>query len=145
MGKIKAALAGVSTEFKLIDPGVYRLEVKKVTEVDKNGATAGYRINSEVVQAPSGLEEMVGRTLSDYVNIRAKDGGFSEPGLANLKRYYEVTHGQDTVASWSDEDYDDDLLIGKQWDGQIAIESYTPQGESEPRQVNRVKRMEQVK
>lgn len=143
MGKIKAALAKVSTEFVLVDPGIYTFEVKKVAEVDRDGALVAYRISSEVVEAPDGLEENLGRVLSDYINLKTKEGdGFNEIGLAQLKRYFEVTHGADQVKSWTDEDYDTDLLINKRWRGQVTIDSYTKQGETEPRTNNKIKRME---
>jgi hypothetical protein len=37
MAKIKASLAEISTEFKPLEPGLYRLEITKVEEIEKNG------------------------------------------------------------------------------------------------------------
>jgi hypothetical protein len=61
-----------------------------------------------------------------------------------VKRYFEVTHGKATVAEWSDDDFDTDLLIGKQFEAQVKIESYTKEGETEARKSNRIVRMEEV-
>lgn len=153
MGKIGVALASVATEFQLIEPGVYELEVKKATEVQKNGQLAAYRINSEIVGPIE--SEAYGRTFSDYINLRQKDGEFSDPGLASLKRYFEVTFGIDEVSGpkgpdgkrtggWSDDQFDTDLLIGKRWRGQIIIDSYTKEGETEPRKNNKATHMESL-
>lgn len=145
MGKIKASLADVSTEFQLVDPGNYDFEITKYEDVEKDGEWIGSRITSKVI-TPG---EMEGRSLSDYIHI-TKPGEDIDPetniGLKSIKRYFEVTHGKEEVATWSDDDFDTDLLVGKTWQGQIAIGSYTPKNQpnAEPRKVNEIKRMEPV-
>lgn len=142
MAKIKASLADVSTEFKLLPPALYELEITKVDEIENAGELKAYRISSKVVGG--GEPEQMDQTLSDYINLRLKNGELGEPGLATIKRYFEVTHGKEEVATWNDDDYDTDLLIGRRWRGQIVIDSYTKQGETEPRQNNKVARMDSV-
>lgn len=141
MGKIQASLAAVSTEFQNIDPGLYDFEITKFEDVEKNGEWVASKISSKVT-TPG---DMQGRVLVDYIHIR-QPGESIDPeqniGLKNIKRYFEVTHGKEEVAGWEDDDFDDDLLIGKGWSGQIAIGSYVPKGQTEPRKVNEIKRME---
>lgn len=142
MGKIKASLADVSTEFQPIEPGLYRLEIKKVEEVEKNGEFVAYRIVSEV-KTPGDYQ---GKPYSEYIHLK-KPGEEIAPdaiGLSTVKRYFEVTHGKDEVAEWEDDDFDTDLLVGKQFDAQVVIDSYTKEGETEPRKTNKIKRMESV-
>lgn len=145
MGKIKASLATVSTEFQLVEPGIYDFEITKYEDVEKDNEWVGTRITSEVVGGDN--EEMKGRKLMDYIHIK-KPGEELDPenniGLKTIKRYFEATHGKDVVAEWSDEDFDTDLLLRKRWRGQIKIGSYTPKGQSEPRQTNEIVRMESL-
>lgn len=144
MGRIKASLAEISTEFKPVEPDIYVLEIDKVEEVEKNGETTAYRISNKVVSAASGSEEMVGRKISDFINILSKDGSINEYGLQNLKRYFEAAFGKEEVATWTDDDYDTERLPGRQFRAQVAIESYTKEGETEPRQKNVFKRIESL-
>jgi hypothetical protein len=141
MAKIKASLAEISTEFKPLEPGLYRLEITKVEEIEKNGVFVAYRIASKVVGG-----EFDGKPFSEYIHIRKPDEEINPEaiGLATVKRYFEVTHGKATVAEWSDDDFDTDLLIGKQFEAQVKIESYTKEGETEARKSNRIVRMEEV-
>lgn len=141
MALIKASLADVSTEFKPLDPGIYTFDIAEVEEVpskDDEDTIIAYRVKSKVLTP----EESNGRTFSDYINILTKKGELNEIGLANLKRYFEVCFGKEVVAGWSDEEYDTDRLVGRQWKGQLTIESYTKEGEVEPRRNNKIKAME---
>lgn len=140
MAKIKHSLKDVSTEFQPLPAGVYDFDIIKVEEVEKNNQLAAYRVASKVT-TPG---ESFGKTYSDYINLTTKDGGVNEIGLGNIKRYFEVAFGKKEVEAWTDDDYDTDLLQGKSWKGQIAIESYTKDGETEPRQTNRIKHMEKA-
>ena len=140
MGRIKASLADVSTEFIPVEPGLYELEIDKIEEAEKNAELVGYRVISLVKSAG----EMFGRKISDYISIVKKNGEVNEVGLSTLKRYFEVTHGKEVVAEWSDDDYDTDVLKGKMFQAQVTIESYTPEGETEPRKNNKFKRMEAI-
>lgn len=141
MALIKASLADVSTDFKPLDPGIYTFDIEKVEEVpskDDEDTIIAYRIRNKVLE-PLDSE---GRVFSDYINIVTKKNEPNEVGLANLKRYFEVCFGKEEVAGWSDEDYDTDRLVGRQWKGQLDIQSYTKEGEVEPRRNNRIKAME---
>lgn len=140
MGKIRASLADVSTEFKPIEPGIYNFEIDKVEEVEREGNLVAYRVVSKVTDDG----ESQNRQMSDYIAIVKRDGELNEIGLSTLKRYFEVTHGKDEVADWTDDDYDTDLLQGKQFKGQVVIDSYTKDGETEPRQTNKFKRIESL-
>lgn len=141
MALIKASLADVSTEFKPLDPGIYTFDIAEVEEVpskDDEDTIIAYRVKNKVLEPT----ESEGRTFSDYINILTKKGEVNEIGLANLKRYFEVCFGKEEVAGWQDEDYDTDRLVGKTWKGQLTIESYTKEGEVEPRRNNKIKAME---
>lgn len=140
MGKIQHSLAEVSTDFQIFPAGVYDFEITKVEEVQKNNQLVAYRVVSKVL-TPG---ELFGKSFSDFINLLKKDGTLNEVGLASLKRYFETVYGKDEVKGWTDDDYDTDMLQGKTWKGQIAIESYTKEGETEPRQTNRVKHMEKL-
>jgi hypothetical protein len=140
MGKIRASLADVSTEFQLIEPGVYEFEVTAVEEAERNGEFAAYIVKSAVTDAG----EQQGRRMRDYISIIKKDGEMNEVGLSQLRRYFEATHGKDEVAGWSDDDFDTDNLVGRTFRGHVKIGQYTPAGETEPRQTNEFKRIEEV-
>lgn len=142
MGKIQASMVDVSTEFKLIEPGVYNFEIVKFEDVIQENQICAYKAFSKVI-SPG---EMEGRQLMDYIYLRKPGEELKSDniGLSNVKRYFEATHGKDTVANWTDDDYDTDLLIGKTWAGQIDISSYTKKGETTVRQTNEIKRMEPV-
>lgn len=142
MGKIAASMADISTDFKPIEPGLFNFSIEKVEEVEKNAELVGYRVHSKIDSGS--VPEMVGRVFRDYISIVTKKGEINEVGLSSLKRYFEVTFGKEEVAGWSDDDYDTDYLIGRQWAGQLDISSYTPDGETEPRKNNKVKRMDPI-
>lgn len=142
MGRIKASLADVSTEFKPIEPGLYEFEVTKFEDVEKNGEFVAYRAVNKVI-TPG---DMQNRQVSEYIHLK-KPGEEIAPdaiGLQTVKRYFEACFGKDEVAEWTDEDYDTDKLIGRTFQAQVVIESYTKDGETEPRQSNRFKRMESI-
>jgi hypothetical protein len=139
MGLINASLADVSTEFKPLPGGIYLFEVTEVQEIEKDDKVIAYRVKSKVLE---GEEE--GRAFSDYISIITKKDEINEVGLSNLKRYFEVTHGKAEVAGWSDDDYDTDRLVRKTFRAQLKIDSYTKEGETEPRMNNKIVRMDEV-
>jgi hypothetical protein len=135
-------MADISTDFKPVEAGLYNFTIEKVEEVKKNNELVGYRVHSKIDSGS--VQEMVGRVFRDYISIVTKKGEINEIGLASLKRYFEVTFGKETVSEWTDDDYDTDYLVGRQWSGQLEVSSYTPDGETEPRKNNKVKRMDAV-
>lgn len=137
MGKIKASLADVSTDFKIVQPGLHVFEVAKVDEITNSGKYSnlesddviGYKINSKVVSSDD--EEQVDRVIVDYVYTAQKvskddptTATDNEIGLQTLKRYFESCFGKDEVAGWTDDDFDTDRLIGQQFRAQTKIEVY---------------------
>lgn len=142
MAKIKASLADVSTEFQPVEPGLYELEVAKVEEVEKNGELVAYRIQNKITTAG----DYHGKSISDYIHLKkpGEEIAAGAIGLQTIKRYFEVTHGKEEVAGWADDDFDTDLLVGKSFQAQVAIDSYTKEGETEPRKTNKFKRMEEL-
>lgn len=147
MGKIRGAMAEISTEFQVLPPAVYTLKIDKVSEVkgkkgtDQENDVVGYRVNTKV-EDPGDFN---GKTCSEYIHIAsAESDDPNEIGLAQLKRYFEGAFGKPALKKWKDEDYDTDKLIGRVFRGQVAIESYTPKGASEPRQSNRIKAFEKI-
>lgn len=150
MGKIKASLAEVSTEFKLLAPGSYELEIKSVKEhPGEDGDPKAYSVLSKVVAPGTDQHD---QTFSDYINLKNSEGEIMDFALANLKKYFEVIYGIDEVSGpqvhgkrsggWTDDQFDTDLLVGKRWKGHIIIDSYTKKGETEPRRNNKIKAME---
>lgn len=138
MGKIGASLAAVSTEFKLFEPALHTFDIEKVEEREVDNKLVAYIVHNKITTPD---HEDNGKTFRDYINLRTKQGEFSEPGLASIKRYFETTFGKEEVATWSDDDYDTDLLVGKSFQGQLAVDSYTKEGETEPRKNNKLKAM----
>lgn len=144
MAVIRANMAEISTEFKPVEPNNYQLEVVKIEDIledpsDPDSLKA--KVISSKITDPG---DMQGRQIRDYINLRTKDGEWNEIGLGNVKRYFEVICGKDEVATWEDEDYDTDKLLGGMFLGQVTIEYYTPKGETEARPANRFKRMESI-
>jgi hypothetical protein len=144
MGLIQASLKDVSTDFKPVEPGIYILEIVEVKEMEKDGVTNAYRVVSQVISESNGVEDMVGRKVSDFINIITQKGEINEVGLSSLKRYFEACFGKDEVATWEDADYDTDRLAGQQFRGQLKIDSYTKPGETEPRMNNKFTRIDSV-
>ncbi len=147
MGKINASLASISTEFEPVEPGLYELEITKCEDVMKTDAQGteqlvAWRVSNKIT-TPGDVQNKV---ISDYIHLRQPDDEIAADaiGLQSIKRYFEVTHGKEEVAEWSDDDFDTDLLIGKSFQAQVAIDSYTKKGETEPRKTNKFKRMEAI-
>jgi hypothetical protein len=147
MAKIKGALADLSTEFQVVDPGIYELEVKKISEKKKTPEgggeeeVVGYRFNSQVMSEGP----MKGKMISEYVHVGPdKDGNPNEIGLQQVKRYFEGCLGLRQTKKMKDDDYDTDMLIGRRFRGDVRIESYTPQGQTQARQSNRIAAFETV-
>lgn len=138
MGKIGAAMASVSTEYKLYDPALHTFEIEKVEEKEKDDKLVAYIVHNKITT--EGHEDE-GKTFRHYINLRKKDGDFSDAGLASIKRYFETIFGKEVVASWSDDDYDTDMLHGQSFRAQLEITSYTKEGETEPRRNNDLKAM----
>jgi hypothetical protein len=123
MAKIAASLADVSTEFVPADPGVYRFEIDKVEEKEKESRIT-YQINSKIVSVVSGTgEDSIGKTVVDFIAIHKKDGSINQYGLVQLKRYFEAILGKENVEARGD-DLDTDELKGGFFVGEIGIESY---------------------
>jgi hypothetical protein len=140
MGRIKASLADVSTEFQPLEPGLFEFEITKFEDVEKNGEFVAYRVSNKVTTAGDNQ----GKVVTEYIHLK-KPGEEIAPdaiGLQTVKRYFEVAFGKDEVATWTDDDYDTDKLIGKMFQAQVVIDSYTKEGETEPRRTNKFKRME---
>lgn len=143
MGKIGAALSGVSTEFKVFEPALHTFHIDKVEEKEgdlPNGEKGlqAYIVHNKITTP--GHEDS-GKTYRDYINLRDKKGNFTDAGLASIKRYFETIFGKEEVATWTDDDYDTDALEGRDFQGQLEQYSYTKEGESEPKKANRLKAM----
>ena len=139
MGKINASIASVSTEFQPLPPDVYDFHIEAVEEQEKDGNVVAYRVKNVVTSA-----EENGKVYTAFCNIVDKDGNPNEMGIAELKKYFECIFGKEEVAGWTDDDFDTDMLVGKDWRGQLEIRSYTPKGSTETKQTNRVTRMEPI-
>ena len=142
MARIVASMADVSTDYNPCDPGVARLQIESVEEVTNAGRTH-YVIKSTIVEyTEGGKEEDVGRSITSRVHVHKKDGTLNAIGLSQLKRYFEVTVGEERANS---PEADTDELVGQQFVGQIGIRSYsvnnTLTGESEERQSNELERL----
>ena len=144
MPKIKASMKDVSTDFSPIEPGVYKLEVQSVEEhEDEQTGRIHYEIQSKIVAAEDGgNEDDVGRNFRDRIHIHKKDGELNQMGLAQLKRYFEVTVGEDRANA---DDADTDELVNQQFLGQLTIRKFTQEdnltGEKVERQTNEISRM----
>lgn len=144
MPRVKASMKDISTDYSPIEPGVHRYEIKDVTEhEDENTNRIHYAIKSEVIEVMDGGDEKdVGRTITDRVHIHLRDGGLNEFGLAQLKRYFEVTVGEEQA---NDDEADTDWLINQQFLGQTTIESYEVKdnltGQKETRKRNNLTRL----
>lgn len=123
MAKVKASMADVSTEFTQVGPGVYIFEVQEVKEVeaDKKLGRLRYDVKSEVIEVEDGEPENLGRTFQDRIHFHKKDGEPNEFGIAQLKRYFEVTVGEERANA---DDADTDELIGHQFRAQITHRGY---------------------
>lgn len=145
MAKINASLASVSTDFLLVEPGLYDFEVEEYKEILKDNEWIASTVKSRVVAGEN--EDQIGRKIQDYIHIK-KPGEPFDPetniGLKNIKRYFEICFGKEEVKGWTDDDFDTDLLKGRRFSAQVAISSYTPKGQTEPRSVNEYKRMEEL-
>jgi hypothetical protein len=143
MGRVKASMAEVSTDFNPMRPGVYDFEITKVTEdTNKDTQRTKYTVENKVVGLVSdGEQEAVGRNIRDAIHIHKRDGELNEIGLAQLKRYFEVTVGEERANA---EDADTDELVHQRFRGQVVIESYTVEdaltGKKEERKKNTISR-----
>lgn len=143
MPRVKASMADVSTDYNPCEPGVARFEIESVEEETANDGRVSYKMKSKIVEyTDGGKEEDVGRSITNTIYIHKKDGTANEMGIAELKRYFEVTVGEERANS---EDADTDELIGQQFLGQIVIRSYKTTnnltGEEEERQTNEIARV----
>lgn len=122
--RINASMKDVSTDFNPIEPGIQRCEIVEVKEVTNDGPPlrTEYHVKCKVLEIiENGKEEDVGRTFTDRIYIHKKDGELNELGIAQLKRYFEVTVGDERANA---EDADTDELIGGQFRVQTKFESY---------------------
>lgn len=137
MAKIRASLADVSTEFPIYEPGVYEFEIVDVTEQEKDDEVVGYRVKSKIMTEG----EYYGKPMSDFISLVKKNGDVNDIGLSQLRRYFELKLDKDEIDERGD-DLDTDELKGVRFRGQIVIDSYTPEGASEPRRNNKFKAIE---
>jgi len=121
MPRIVASMADVSTDYNPCEPGVARLQIENVEAKTDNGRTTYFIKNKIVEYIEGGKAEDVNRTVTVRISAHKKDGTLNEMGLAELKRYFEVTVGDERA---NDPDADTDELHGQQFLGQIAIRSY---------------------
>lgn len=144
MPRVHASMADVSTDFSPIEPGVHRYEIEEVTEhKDEQTDRIHYALKCKVVEVIEGGDEKdVGRSYTDRIHIHTRQGELNEIGLANLKRYFEVTVGEEQA---NDPDADTDWLIGQQFLGQTGIQTYTVTdnltGQEETRKRNEISRL----
>lgn len=145
MPKIRASMKEVSSDFKPIEPGIMRFEIEDVKEITDDGPPerTQYHIKCKVLEVlEDGNKEDVGRTMTEKVHLHLKTGEVNEIGLGQLKRFFEITVGDDLA---NDEDADTDWLLNKQFKGQVALESYTVENtltkEKEVRKKSVIKQM----
>jgi len=143
MPRIVASMADVSTDYNPCEPGVARLQIDTVDAVTSDDGRTHYVIKSKIMEyVDGGKQEDVGRTITSRVHVHKKTGELNEIGLAQLKRFFEVTVGEDRANA---EDADTDELINQQFLGQISIRSYSTKdaltGDTVERQSNELDRL----
>ena len=137
MPKVRASMADVDTSYTAVAPGVYTAEIKTVEEkvVSEQPERIAYEIAYEIVEAmePENEEER-GRKLSNQIHIHKKSGELNEYGLAELKRHFECTLGED---GFDPDNADTDEIIGHRLRVEVTSREYTSEnkltGESETR------------
>ncbi len=112
MPKVAASMADVDTSYNPIAPGVYTAEIVSVEEkvVSESPKRIAYHVEYEIVEAQDAEnEEERGRKLTNQVHIHKKSGELNEFGLAELKRHFEATLGED---GFDPANADTDEIIG---------------------------------
>lgn len=138
MPKVNANLAEISTSFEPVEPGVYEFLIKdiEIEELDaeggkKKGKRQVYIFKNKIDQPDS---EENGREIWDRIHIHKKDGTINEFGLVQLKRYFEAVLGEGNADR---DDLDTDEIKNGRFQAEVAIETYTKNGEEIP--TNRLK------
>jgi hypothetical protein len=143
MPRVKASMADVSTDYNPCEPGVAVFQIEEVKENTGDDGRTMYEVRQKIINyQDGGKDEDVGRTVTSRVHIHKKDGTLNDIGLAQLKRYFEVTVGEDRANA---EDADTDELLNQQFLGQLVIRSYKSKdaltGEEQDRQTNEIQRL----
>jgi hypothetical protein len=139
--RLVASLANISTDYTPCDPGVARFEITGVEAQETEGRVT-YIVSQKIVEyVEDGNPDHVGRSVTNRISAHKKDGTLNEIGLSQIKRYFEVTVGDDRANA---DDADTDELIGQQFIGQLEIRSYMTldklSGEQQERQTNEITR-----
>lgn len=144
MSRVRASMADVSTEFVNITPGVYELEIvnceeKKVSDSPERYA---YAFEYRIVGTEPENADMQGKTFKNSVHISKKDGQTNEYGVAELKRHFEVTLGEEAA---NDPDADTDSLKNQRFRAQTILESFKKEnkltGQTDERKSTKIEAM----
>lgn len=136
MPKVGALLKDVSTEYQLIEPGTYELEVTEVSMDVKKEQHEG----NQIERVSHSIKAMIADPDNEHykkpvyttVHIHKKDGTLNEVALADLKRFFEAI----APDAAEEDDPDTDVLKGGRFLAQVVIETYTKNGQEN--QVNRL-------
>lgn len=127
-------MANVSTDFSPVPANVYELKIDGVQEETEDGRT-----HYTVVLLVQDVGDLYGKKIKDRIYIHKKNGEINEYGLAQLKRYFEATVGEDRANA---DDADTDELLNNHIRAQVGIEDYEVDnaltGQKEKRQRNRI-------
>ena len=131
-----ADLTEVSTDFEVLPEGDYVVTIKDVVE----GKTKKNQLPQVIVQmqVTDGNSEFNGKPISDFITLKQNDGKKNEIGLKQLKRYFEAVLGKEAANTTAP---DTDLLKDKQVRIMVSVNKYTPEGETEERTNNKIKRI----
>lgn len=143
MPKIRASMADVSSEYTPVEPGIHRYEIEDCEEkvnTDSGVERVHYVLTNRIVKVlEDGDEKDVGRKVNVRIHIHTKKGELNEIGLAQLKRFFEVTVGDERA---NDPEADTDELKGQQFVGKTIIRGYKSRdeitGEETERRTNEI-------
>lgn len=117
MPKVRGTMADVSTTYEPIDPDTYEMKVAGVEEkqLSKKPERWMYTVKSQVDMPGT---DHHGKPVYTRITIHKKDGDVNEIALAELKRFFEVTVGEDRANA---DDADTDELLQQRFLGEVII------------------------
>lgn len=137
MPVVKASMKDISTDFNPVEPGVHIYQIESVEEaVDPESGRTHYIIKQKIVAlaGDGGDPKDVGRSVTTRIHIHKKDGTQNDIGLAQLKKYFEITVGEEQANS---DEADTDWLLGQSFKGQTVTVPYKTMDQLTQQEVTR--------
>lgn len=141
MAKVKAALGDVKTAFEPAPPGRYKLKIAEIKEKTEQADPPFQHMERQNFNFKIAIDdggEHQGKAIYHNCALNKKNGEPNNAGLADLKRFFMgcLGYDEDDPFFQDQNNLDTDLILNKNFEGDVIIGSYTPQGQTTARQRN---------